>query len=89
MEVHSNIPAFVNVSALLLISVNISRISSDEYKNKSIVLIDDVLNSGSTLMYGVRHFLSVPVKRFKTAKYSIYYLEIMFNQNIRFFYHAN
>lgn len=39
----------------------------DLYSNKSIVLIDDVLNSGSTLMYGVKHFLNVPIKQFKTA----------------------
>jgi len=38
-----------------------------EYTNKSIVLIDDVLNSGSTLIYGVKHFLDVPLKQFKTA----------------------
>jgi pyrimidine operon attenuation protein/uracil phosphoribosyltransferase len=38
-----------------------------EYQNKSIVLIDDVLNSGTTLIYGVQHFLQVPLKRFKTA----------------------
>ncbi|WP_047547044.1 phosphoribosyltransferase family protein [Psychroserpens sp. Hel_I_66] len=38
-----------------------------EYKNKSIVLIDDVLNSGGTLIYGVKHFLDVPLKQFKTA----------------------
>lgn len=37
------------------------------YKNKSLVLIDDVLNSGSTLIYGVKHFLEVPLVRFKTA----------------------
>jgi pyrimidine operon attenuation protein/uracil phosphoribosyltransferase len=37
------------------------------YTNKSIVLVDDVLNSGSTLIYGVKHFLEVPLKRFKTA----------------------
>ena len=42
-------------------------ISNDDYKNKSLVLVDDVLNSGSTLMYGVRHFLDVPLKKFKTA----------------------
>ncbi|MFD1063574.1 phosphoribosyltransferase family protein [Winogradskyella litorisediminis] len=41
--------------------------SSSEYKNKSIVLVDDVLNSGSTLIYGVKHFLNVPLKKFKTA----------------------
>lgn len=38
-----------------------------EYQNKSVVLIDDVLNSGTTLIYGVQHFLQVPLKRFKTA----------------------
>lgn len=37
------------------------------YENKSIVLTDDVLNSGTTLIYGVKHFLDVPLKRFKTA----------------------
>ncbi|MEN8883832.1 MAG: phosphoribosyltransferase family protein [Flavobacteriaceae bacterium] len=42
-------------------------IEASVYKNKSIVLVDDVLNSGSTLMYGIRHFLDVPLKRFKTA----------------------
>ncbi|EGV42445.1 phosphoribosyltransferase [Bizionia argentinensis JUB59] len=38
-----------------------------EYANKSIVLIDDVLNSGTTLIYGVKHFLNAPLKQFKTA----------------------
>jgi len=42
-------------------------ISSSEYKNKSLVLVDDVLNSGTTLIYGIKHFLEVPLKRFKTA----------------------
>ncbi|MGY5848050.1 phosphoribosyltransferase family protein [Salegentibacter sp. HM20] len=42
-------------------------LTSEEYRNKSIILIDDVLNSGSTLIYGVRHFLEVPLKLFKTA----------------------
>lgn len=42
-------------------------ISADDYKNKSVVLIDDVLNSGTTLVYGVKHFLDVPLKQFKTA----------------------
>lgn len=37
------------------------------YENKSIVLIDDVLNSGTTLIYGIKHFLEVPLKQFKTA----------------------
>lgn len=38
-----------------------------EYTNKPLILVDDVLNSGTTLMYGVKHFLEVPLKRFKTA----------------------
>ena len=38
-----------------------------DYKNKSIVLIDDVLNSGTTLIYGVHHFLQTPLKQLKTA----------------------
>lgn len=42
-------------------------ISKDDYANKSLVLIDDVLNSGSTLIYGIKHFLDVPLKQFKTA----------------------
>ena len=42
-------------------------ISENDYKNKSVVLIDDVLNSGTTLVYGVKHFLEVPLKQFKTA----------------------
>lgn len=37
------------------------------YKNKSLVLVDDVLNSGTTLIYAARHFLDVPLKRFKTV----------------------
>lgn len=39
----------------------------EDYRDKSIVLVDDVLNSGTTLIYGVRHFLNVPLKQFKTA----------------------
>ncbi|WP_417785095.1 phosphoribosyltransferase domain-containing protein [Tenacibaculum sp.] len=42
-------------------------INSEEYQNKALVLVDDVLNSGTTLIYGVKHFLEVPLKRFKTA----------------------
>ena len=42
-------------------------ILSDDYQNKSLVLVDDVLNSGTTLIYGVKHFLDVPLKQFKTA----------------------
>ena len=39
----------------------------DQYSNKSLILVDDVLNSGTTLVYGVKHFLEVPLTKFKTA----------------------
>jgi len=42
-------------------------LSSQQYTNKGLVLVDDVLNSGTTLIYAVRHFLDVPLKKFKTA----------------------
>lgn len=42
-------------------------LEKSEYQNKGLVLVDDVLNSGTTLIYGVKHFLDVPLKKFKTA----------------------
>lgn len=42
-------------------------IKETEYKNCSVVLVDDVLNSGTTLIYGVHHFLKTPLKQLKTA----------------------
>jgi pyrimidine operon attenuation protein/uracil phosphoribosyltransferase len=42
-------------------------IPTEYYQNKSLVLIDDVLSSGTTLIYGVKHFLEVPLSKFKTA----------------------
>jgi pyrimidine operon attenuation protein/uracil phosphoribosyltransferase len=45
----------------------LTSIDKEAYSNKGIVLVDDVLNSGTTLVYGVKHFLEVPIKKFKTA----------------------
>jgi pyrimidine operon attenuation protein/uracil phosphoribosyltransferase len=42
-------------------------LSKEKYENKGLVLVDDVLNSGTTLIYGVKHFLDVPLKKLKTA----------------------
>jgi len=36
-------------------------------KDASIIVIDDVLNTGSTLIYAVNQFLEVPIKRLQTA----------------------
>ena len=45
----------------------ITSLPPEEYKNKSLLLVDDVLHSGTTLIYGVKHFLDVPLRQFKTA----------------------
>lgn len=37
-----------------------------DYANKAVVLVDDVLNSGKTLMYAVKLFLDKPLKRLST-----------------------
>ena len=37
-----------------------------EIKNKVIILVDDVLNSGRTLAYGLGIFLDVPLKKLRT-----------------------
>ena len=44
-----------------------TNLKSSDYKNKTLILVDDVLNSGTTLIYGIKHFLEVPLKRFNTA----------------------
>jgi pyrimidine operon attenuation protein/uracil phosphoribosyltransferase len=42
-------------------------IPKEDYENKGLILVDDVLSCGTTLVYGVKHFLEVPLKKFKTA----------------------
>lgn len=42
-------------------------LSPTDYTDKSVVLVDDVLHSGTTLIYAIKHFLDVPLKKFKTA----------------------
>ena len=37
------------------------------YKNCSVIVVDDVLNTGSTLIYSVCHFLEVPLTQCKVA----------------------
>ena len=38
-------------------------LDEDEYKNKSVILIDDVLHSGKTLMYASKPFLNTTLKK--------------------------
>lgn len=42
-------------------------LTEKELKDKVIILVDDVLNSGKTLIFGARGFLTTPVKRLTTA----------------------
>jgi pyrimidine operon attenuation protein/uracil phosphoribosyltransferase len=42
-------------------------LTKEQFANKGLILVDDVLNSGTTLIYAVRYFLDVPLKKFKTA----------------------
>jgi pyrimidine operon attenuation protein/uracil phosphoribosyltransferase len=49
----------------------------EQYANRSVVLIDDVLSSGSTLIYGVHHFIKTPLKQLKTA--------VLINRNFKRF----
>ncbi|MCE3259781.1 MAG: Pyrimidine regulatory protein PyrR [Bacteroidetes bacterium] len=41
--------------------------SEKDFVNKTVVLVDDVLNSGKTLMYAVKLFLDKPVKKLSTV----------------------
>ena len=38
-----------------------------DYTNKVVVLVDDVLNSGKTLMYAAKHFLTTPILKLSTV----------------------
>lgn len=42
-------------------------LAPQEYQGLSVVVIDDVLKSGTTLIYAVHHFLKTPLKLLKTA----------------------
>ncbi len=57
----------VNINKKKPLEIITTSLEVSEYKNKSLVLVDDVLNSGTTLIYGVKHFFFFFLKRFKTA----------------------
>lgn len=42
-------------------------ISPDQLTDKVIILVDDVLNSGKALIYGVKYLLDFPIKKMSTA----------------------
>ncbi len=38
----------------------------EDFENKTIILVDDVLNTGKTLTYGLGLFLNLPIKKIRT-----------------------
>ena len=52
-----------------------------EYAEKVVILVDDVLNSGKTLMYAAKHFLTTPLSKLSTLvlviRYSLSYCFLM------------
>ena len=42
-------------------------LNSNEFINKTVIIIDDVLNSGQTLIYATKYFLDIPVKKIATV----------------------
>jgi pyrimidine operon attenuation protein / uracil phosphoribosyltransferase len=42
-------------------------LDESKWKNKVIILVDDVLNSGKTLAYGLGVFLNTPHKKIRTV----------------------
>src|ERR1700756_1159218 len=49
--------------------ITLGKITLEEkdYKNKVVILVDDVLNSGKTLIYAVQLFLNQPIKKLHTV----------------------
>lgn len=44
----------------------VTDLQSEDLTNKVVIVVDDVLESGRTLIYGVKYFLRFPVKHLKT-----------------------
>ena len=71
--------AIVSISNLKLTYINLTidkvkpynniqiNIPLASLKNQSLVIVDDVLNTGCTLIHAVSFFLQIPVKRIKTV----------------------
>ena len=48
-------------------SENVLKIDDSELAGKVVILVDDVLKSGKTLIYGVKRLLRTPLKRLRTV----------------------
>lgn len=56
----------VNKKDPLAINASVE-LEKTDVENKVVILVDDVLNSGKTLIYGIRHFLQVRLKALRTV----------------------
>jgi len=56
----------INKDAPLTENITLN-INTEQLKNANIILADDVINSGRTMIYAVKHILSTPLKSLKTA----------------------
>ena len=43
------------------------QVYEEDFANQTVVLVDDVLNSGKTMMYGAQYFIQKPLKKLMTA----------------------
>ncbi len=60
------VPVHVNKKDPLAIKASVALEKSDA-EDKVVILVDDVLNSGKTFIYGIRHFLQVRLKALRTV----------------------
>ncbi len=60
------VPVQVNKKDPLAINASVELEKSDA-EDKVVILVDDVLNSGKTFIYGIRHFLQVRLKALRTV----------------------
>lgn len=60
------VPVHVNKKDPLAVNASVE-IEKADVEDKVVILVDDVLNSGKTLIYGIRHFLQVRLKTLRTV----------------------
>lgn len=72
----AKILANISKIEVLLVSVRLNKdnplstpiqVDDIDFTNQTVVLVDDVLKSGKTLMYGAHYFMQKPLKRLTTA----------------------
>ncbi len=47
--------------------IKLEGVTAEQYANKVVLVVDDVINSGKTVIYAVNHFLNKPLKRIQVV----------------------